>query len=157
MPPTLNDLRNLALLLPPNLKLAAGEAADVVSGIAAYLEHGEPLIEAAGNGAQAVADFFHQHIVDTAPEGAPPVVKGNPVETVQHKPGPAAGGVSQTDLANFKRELMGDIHGLLRDLIGGGASSQDPPAPAGEPPASPPTPAPGDPEQNTAGDDTGAA
>ena len=80
---SLNELRQLALSLPPNFRVGAGEVGDLLAALIQVGEHGDPLLEAVGTGVQAVYDFYHEHAVqqhkDAGVEGDPPA-KGQPVE-----------------------------------------------------------------------------
>jgi hypothetical protein len=64
--PTLNDLRILATALPPSERVFGGEAADIVSAIAAVIQHGPTIIKAAEDG--NIGDFFHDLAIASAEE-----------------------------------------------------------------------------------------
>lgn len=117
----LNDLRGLALLLSPSEKIAAGEVADVASALVAVASHGEAVLEAADNGAQGVADFFHNLQVEKAKAlGAEEPRRGAPVENVPLRGGlPGANsGVTASDLSKLKAEIVGEFKDLLAELLG---------------------------------------
>lgn len=74
--PLLDRLRRLALMLPPNHRLSSGEVADIAAAAIAVQEHGDKLLDAADEGPQAVADFYHDA------SGAGDEQRGNPVANV---------------------------------------------------------------------------
>ena len=149
-----DDLRKLALVLPPSFRLAGAEVADIAGALVEVVAHGGPdgpLLKAATEGgAQGVADFYHQHIADNRPDGAPEPEKGAPVENVPLTAGSAPNaGVSQSDFAQLLsavQALAANQQQLAQQLAGHDApapTAPTPPSPAPEAPASP-APAPGD-------------
>lgn len=83
----LDDLKNVSQHLSPTFKVKASEALDVLSALVQYAEHGSPLVEAAVQGAQSVADFYHEIEVGKASEsGAEAPQKGQPVTATPQAP-----------------------------------------------------------------------
>jgi hypothetical protein len=129
MPSLIDELRALSAVLPPNYRAGGGEVADLLSSAIAYAEHGDKIIEAAHQGPQAVADFFHDHIAAGAADaGHPEPVKGAPV-LVASAPAPqaATGQVSQSEF----RQLAAKFDELLHALTGD-KTSPDPAPPAAD-------------------------
>lgn len=62
--PTINDLRAVALQLPGNERINAGEVADILSAALALSRYGKGLLDAVNAG--TVSDFFHERIVADA-------------------------------------------------------------------------------------------
>ena len=94
-----DELKTLAVHLSPSLRVGGSEVADVLSSLVAYIEHGQPIIDAAHDGPQAVYDVLHDHQVKAAADnGLQAPVKGQPL---QHQPAPGRAGpppaVSRTD------------------------------------------------------------
>lgn len=73
---TLNELRRLAVTLPPSHRVQGSEVADVLSAVAMLLEHGDELLAAAQDGPMGVAQFLHDRIAAARPPGAEEPVKG---------------------------------------------------------------------------------
>lgn len=78
--PNLNDLRTLAISLPPSERVQVGEVADVVSALVAAVTHGKGLVDAAHNdGIHGVQEFYHAQAVEQAQQNdAPEPVRGTP-------------------------------------------------------------------------------
>lgn len=132
--PNLEQLRRLALVLPPNYRVSSSEVADVLSALIAGDEI-DGLVQASDEGgAQGVVDAIHQHIADNRPDGSDEPQKGNPVfSDPQAGRAPVTGPADQVSRADFER--------LFRMVEGLAAAQQTSPeaAPA---PASHASPAP---------------
>lgn len=76
-----DELKALAVSLSPTTRVSGSEVADVLSALIAFVEHGPAVIDAAHDGPQALADFYHDHIVAQAvAAGEPAPAKGLPLE-----------------------------------------------------------------------------
>lgn len=89
---TAEDLKRLGMVLPPNLQLATGDVAGVVSALVALLEHGPGLMSAAKTDARAVAQFFHDELTKQAAAAGtdaptPGIALTQPVTPVAPRPG----------------------------------------------------------------------
>lgn len=120
-----DELKALATHLPPSLRVAGAETADVLSALVAYAEHGQPVVDAAHQGPQELYDFFHNHLTKVATDaGEQPPRKGQPLQRVPEPgrfgPPPA---VSRADFAELK--------GLVEQLLAAQVAQAAPqPAPA---------------------------
>ena len=86
-----DDLRAVAKVLPPSLGVSNPEALGVLSALVAVAEHGPELIDAAKQGPQAVADFYHEKIsAEARAAGKPEPSKGAPVESAPAGGAPAS-------------------------------------------------------------------
>lgn len=141
----IDELRRLATVLPPSLRARGAEAADLISAVIARAEHGQPIIDAADQGPQVLADFLHEQIAaDAQARNVAAPQKGSPVANVQPTPaGPAAGGVTRTELDQLKADILSSIKDLVAPtastVTGKGeegaaahAAPSDPSATAGE-------------------------
>lgn len=78
---TVDQLRKLALVIPPSERFAGAEAGDILSAVVAVLNHGDALLNAAELGVQAVHDFYYDVAVKHATaNGQPAPQKGVPQE-----------------------------------------------------------------------------
>jgi hypothetical protein len=125
-----DELKALSVVLSPTHRVSGSETADVLSALIAYVE--DPgVLAAAQEGAQAVADFYHDRLTSEATSlGIEPPVRGQPIEQqpAPGRQGPAPA-VSKTD---FDR-----LTGLVEQLLAAQAASA---APESEPYAPPVTP-----------------
>ena len=138
-----DELKSLAVHLSPSVRVSGGEVGDVLSALIAYAEHGQPVVDAAHQGPQALYDFFHEHLVKLAEDaGEGPPRKGQPL---QHEPAPGRFGpppaVSRSDFAELKAlvEQLLAAQGIA-PAAAAPAAAPAPPlfAPATDVPAAPP-------------------
>lgn len=119
---SLNDLRGLAVQLPPSERVMSSEVADVVSALSAIGHYGEEIIDAAKEG--KIGDFFHQVAVDAAKEaGEPEPRRGAIPAPVVTPAAPATSGALESEVA----KLRNDVSELIAALRGANA-----PAPSNE-------------------------
>jgi len=100
----LEELKALSVHLSPSHRVAGSEVADVLGALIGYAEHGQPIIDAAHQGPQALYDFWHDHLTQLAvSNGDEPPVKGQPLQHVPEAgrfgPPPA---VSHNDFQELK-------------------------------------------------------
>ncbi len=162
-----DQLKRLGAVLPPNFRVESGAVGDVLSAAVALSEYGEGLVEASEQGIQAVHDFFHQDAVKKAKEqGLPePEVQAPtevaPTDPLRQAPVAPHAGVTQSDFAAFKRELLELLRGESHDASApttSAAAERPTPAPApdatgtdGPPVASPAPEAPAEPGPEVSG------
>lgn len=162
---TVDDLRQLAKHLSPTFKLAEHEVPEVVSALVQVGIHGEAVVNAARQGAQAVADFYHEVATDHAaalgldePQKGAPVESAAPVVPGANQPQlPQATGVTPEQVAAI---VQNTVDAALARALDRQAAQQAPPAPAPVPepapadvvtepaPAEPPADPPADPPAN---------
>lgn len=125
-----DELKALAPSLSPSHRVSGSEVGDVLSALIAYVEHGEPILQAAQTaGQQGIVDFVHELFVHEAQQaGGPAPVKGQPLqaEPAVGRRGPAPA-VSKTDFD----KLAGLVEKLVASLSTGAAAPAPdaPPAP----------------------------
>ena len=110
---TLNDLKALALALPPSERVATGEVGDVLSALIAVGQYGDDIITSAKEG--KIADFFHQVATDKAEaDGAEAPRRGSvPVEQpTTGQAAPAQDSALAQRVANIETGLERILHAL---------------------------------------------
>ena len=129
----LNDIRKVALSLPPNERIMGSEVADVLSGLIALQRYGKGLLDATNEG--TVSDFFHEVVVADAkargiknPDGTDfvPTRGARPTPVVPGAPVPGTTGAEVADLSKQVQTLTE----LVTNLVTGLHGAQAPDAPA---------------------------
>ena len=123
--PRLNELRQLAAVLPPSERVFANEASDLLSAVVALIEHGQPIIEAVKRGgSEAVYDLLHAREVTLAQqEGREPPQRGQ------------SGAITPTPAVSEVSALAAQVAALTKlvtEAVGG--HSVQPPQPSPAPP-----------------------
>ena len=137
-----DELKALAPHLSPSHRVSGSEVGDVLSALITFVEHGNPVLAAASEGAQALYDFYHDVEVARAKEaGDPEPVKGQPI---QAQPAPGRYGPPPVvSRADFDR-LAKLVESLVTTIAGAGTAGT---AQAPEPPS----PGPAEPEHDLTG------
>lgn len=137
MPPSITELKALAATLPPSERVAAGEVADVLSGLSAFVTYGEDLLAAAEKGSAEVYDFFHDHLTAQAKDAGNPEPERGQVPTPADAAAPVATGAAPAiDYDKLAAAIVAAQHSPGAAEPGAGAPPADAQAPApGAPPA----------------------
>jgi len=131
--PDLNDVRKVALSLPPNERINGAEVADVLSGFLALARYGKPLLDATNEG--TVTDFFHDLIVKDAkergiknPDGTDfvPQRGARPTPVVPGAPVPGSVGADVAQLSKQVASLTELVTNLVTGLQGAHAPADVP-------------------------------
>lgn len=85
---TVDDLRRLGLVLPPNLQIMTGEVANVLSGLTALIEHGPGILDAAKQDGRAVLQFLHDKLTAQAQAAGHPAPVAGQALTAPAAPAP---------------------------------------------------------------------
>jgi len=113
--PLYDDLKALSVHLSPSVRVAGSEVADVLSALVAYAEHGQPILQVAQDGPQAVYDLLHEHQVKlAAADGRGVPVKGQPLQSVpapgRFGPPPAVSRSDFEKLTALVEQLVAGLH-----------------------------------------------
>jgi hypothetical protein len=108
-----DELKALSVVLSPTHRVSGSETADVLSALIAYVED-PSVLAAAQEGAQAVADFYHDRLTSEATSlGVEPPVKGQPIEQQpapgRQGPAPAVSKADFDKLATSVAQLVASL------------------------------------------------
>lgn len=129
--PTINDFRRLGAILSPSERVSIGEVGDVLSAVIAVVSHGNPLLDAAELGPQAVADFYHDAITDQARadgvEEKDLPRKGQPVHSAPQTGQPVPHGIDPGSAQSIMRAIgqLADAVKTLQERAEGRPSDAD--------------------------------
>lgn len=108
-----DDLRELSKLLPPNVAVSASEALPVLSALIQVAEHGSELVDAAKQGSQAVADYYHEKVSAQAreagndePRRGAPAQATAPAGAPAPAAAPAGGSVTPEQFAELIKQVQ---------------------------------------------------